>query len=231
MPKTMPTIKNNNPPSFGYRLGMIGEAQVCYGVSDDFRNQVGQTISKYPTKYVNLIQNNNYKFVLAPSLNMALMMRNLANPSTLFFESKYPKNCFHLQLNRNKNLKEIIIAEKQPFSQKYTTNIVNFALSTALCEILRLNKNPEILEALQKDVSYINKTKKLKDLPIKEANLFQNELLTHDRKIRITEIIPDLIAWNLSRGKYGSGLFEVNNHNFMQKLFPSTSACLKRYIW
>ena len=61
MPKTMPTIKNNNPPSFGYRLGMIGEAQVCYGVSDDFRNQVGQTISKYPTKYVRRTNSDVWK--------------------------------------------------------------------------------------------------------------------------------------------------------------------------
>lgn len=231
MPKSMPSAKNNNSPSFGYRLGMIGETKVHYGVSQNFKNQVDQAISQYPSKYVNLIQDNDYRFVLAPSLNAALLLRDLANTSTFLYEKQYPRNSFYMQIKRDNNLKEMIIAEKRPFSQKYTKNIVNFALSSALCEILQLDKSPDILDALQKDVSYINKTKMLKDLTEKEAFLLQEELMTPDRKIKILEIIPDLVAWNFGAGKYGSGLFEVNNHNFMQKLFPSTSACLKHYIW
>lgn len=231
MPKSMPTAKNNNSPSFGYRLGMISEAQVHYGVSEDFKYQVAQAISQYPSRYVSLIQNNDYRIVLAPSLNAALLLRDLANSSTLIFEKEYPRNSFYMQLNRNKNLKEIIIAEKRPFSQKYTKNVVNFALSAALSEILKLDKNPDILDALQKDVSFINKTQKLKDLTPKEILLLQEELMTRDRKIKILEILPDLIAWNLGAGKYGSGLYEVNNPSFMKTLFPTTSACLKRYVW
>ena len=64
-----------------------------------------------------------------------------------------------------------------------------------------------------------------------EARLLATELLDNNGKIKELEIIPDLIAWNLGGGKYGSGLYNVHDQFFTRNMFPETNYYLEGLLY
>ena len=227
MPKTMPNnIKKQKNPSFGYRLTLENEIEVYPNSREEFIQKVYQAISKYPAKLKEIIQNHDYTITVTPSLNTTLLMRGIASPATMLYEKNYPKCSMHTEVNTGNNTKNIIIADKRPYSDNYASNIVNFALSEALSESLKLHKQLEIMETMHRDIVRFNMSGKLDKLSKNEKRLLAQEFIDSNGQIKPLEIIPDLIAWNLGGGKYGSGLYDVHDPFFTRNMFPETNSYL-----
>jgi len=232
MPKAMPNNnKKLNNPSFGFRPTLENEIEVYPNSRKEFVQTVYNAISKYPPKLKEIIQNHNYTITVTPSLNTTLLMRGIASPTTMLYEEKYPKCSMYTELEAKNNTKNIIIADKRPYSDNYAENIVNFALSTALTESLNLHKQLEIMETMHRDIVRFNLSGKLDKLNKNEARLLATELLDNNGKIKELEIIPDLIAWNLGGGKYGSGLYNVHDQFFTRNMFPETNYYLEGLLY
>ena len=222
--------KVQNSPNFGYRPSLLCTTEFQYDVRDEFSKKVSDAISNYPKKFQEIIQNNGYNIIVAPSLNNALLHLGISSPATVMYEKNYPRSSMHTEIDSGLTNKNIIIADKRPYSDLYSKNIVNFALSSALTEALELDKQWEVLEALRMDIKRINTNRRLEELNKNEKKLLAEELIDDNGQIKPLEIIPDLISWNLGAGKYGSGLYGVKDKYFMRDLFPTTTACLHRVL-
>ncbi len=224
------TANHNSNPAFGIRVAMAYESETLPNTRIKFANIIRNNITSFPNEYQDILQSNGYKIAIAPSMCEFLFQHGLLAPAMQEYETIYPKDTLSTIALGEENQKYIIFCDKLPYSEKFAKNIVNFALSSALAESLDLYSKNELLLAVAEDIDDINSLKKINDLSPNEKNILEDELIASNGTIKLQILIPDLIAWNLGAGKYGSGLYDLYNPFFTRNLFPKTTALLKQKL-
>lgn len=222
----MPISYNRNKTTFGYRPSLAYETEIYLNTKPEFKNAVINAIKKFPQKYQQLIQDNNYRIIIAPSLEEVLYM-NAAKPfKDNAILNNYSDDISGRIIKFNKNNYNSIVFTPNTKNTQYAENIVNHTLGKAISQILRLGDNMHFYETFKKDIIQINKERKIKALTPAEIKLFAQKLALPNAQIKTEEVIPDLIAWCISEGKYGCGLYEVYNPFLLTDLFPQSSSWL-----
>lgn len=230
MPVQNKQQKHQSMINFGYRLNMASEANIYPNTDKYFSQNVIKALRHYPHKYTSFLQNKGYQVIISNSINDVLYMNGINIPNAYLYENDFPKDTLGSTIKFNRNKNYIVFCDNRPYSTIFTENIVNNTLSSALAENLNLYQNKELLSLVTEDILDINYQGKLNRLNNQEQKLLVQELTDSFAQIKIREIIPDLIAWNIDKGKYGSGLYDVHNPYFLSNLFPKTNRWLKSFV-
>ncbi len=223
----MPNVQSKQSQqktSFGFRISMLGETKTMPMVTPQFETDVRNAIYKYPLRYKEFLQDHGYKIIITPNLSDILLKNISGDNSPKGNSSKAVLS--HIMDSPDSNEKYILLCDVKPFSRVFAKNITNYTLSSAIVNCLELHKNVDVQNHVQNDMQNLFKNRIYHNLSDKERDFFDKQILNSS----LPEILSDLIAWNVGMGKYGSGLYGMNNPQFMKKIFPSTSRYLSENV-
>lgn len=215
---------------FAKRAPQTLDIEALPGIKKSFVQRVKNDIAYFPNEWLKKFKENGYKVVIAPSLKEGYASQKIFDPIIEYIEKNNPMGTLALTYSEGKAGKNFFVfTNKLSSPEKYLKGIVNHELSHGVVEFNKLSQDPEILSLIRHDVKKSLAENLFDTLSQDELRLVNDYFFGNKAKSAIAEIIADTYAWaKTNNGFYGSGcVYDVNNPQLMQILFPSLSQYFK----
>lgn len=215
---------------FVSRYSHLPQITTLEGVSKDFAANIEQVIKQFPAKWLKRFKEEGYEIFLSKTINDGYKHKNLFDPKIMMFEAQNPKGLLGVTYRAGiGGTNFFVFADKPPFSNMFMKGIVNHEFSHGIVDILGLDKNPQFIGAIQKDMHIAINSKKFDRLSQNERILLAHYFFNQKAYLPIDEILADTIAWQQKGGGvYGSGLIlGVDNPALIPDIFANLSNLVK----
>ncbi len=203
--------------------------KVLPGVSDNYVKNVQKEISTFPKEWLKKFNENGYEIILSKNFSQAYKSKRVYDPAIEIFEQQNPRGTLGVTYSEGASGKNFFVfCDKPPYSNKYMANIVTHELSHGVVNTTELDKNPQVIKLIEKDIQSAISERKFDKMSSEEKQMISHYFFNKNAYLPIDEIIADTYAWTKGKGCYGSGLvMDIYNPNLMINLFPNLADYLK----